>query len=109
MRCDWGSVVSDVMACQAPAGLLGIHVNMPATVPENVAKASATAGLSDKEKAAFESLKTFYTKSTGYNAVTWTDRPNAPVTGRDRRGRSFPRDYPRLPKRLPKALATQKA
>ena len=30
---DWGSVVSDVMARQAPAGLLGIHVNMPATVP----------------------------------------------------------------------------
>src|SRR3981189_3255394 len=36
---DWGSVVSDVMDRQAPAGLLGIHVNMPATVPEDVAKA----------------------------------------------------------------------
>jgi pimeloyl-ACP methyl ester carboxylesterase len=36
---DWGSVVSDVMARQAPAGLLGIHVNMPATVPPEIAKA----------------------------------------------------------------------
>ena len=27
---DWGSVVADAMARQAPAGLLGIHVNMPA-------------------------------------------------------------------------------
>jgi hypothetical protein len=35
---DWGAVVSDVMARQAPAGLLGIHVNMPATVPPDVAK-----------------------------------------------------------------------
>ena len=36
---DWGSVVADKMARQAPAGLLGIHVNMPATVPAEVAKA----------------------------------------------------------------------
>jgi pimeloyl-ACP methyl ester carboxylesterase len=28
---DWGAVISDVMARQAPPGLLGIHVNMPAT------------------------------------------------------------------------------
>jgi pimeloyl-ACP methyl ester carboxylesterase len=35
---DWGSVVSDVMARQAPAGLPGIHVNMPATVPADIAK-----------------------------------------------------------------------
>src|SRR4029453_16372891 len=36
---DWGSVVTDVMGRQAPSGLLGIHVNMPATVPKNLAKA----------------------------------------------------------------------
>src|SRR5260370_7948282 len=35
---DWGSVISDVMARQAPPGLLGIHVNMPATCPADVAK-----------------------------------------------------------------------
>jgi pimeloyl-ACP methyl ester carboxylesterase len=51
---DWGSVVADVMARQAPVGLLGIHVNMPATVPADVARAlnngdPAPAGLSAKD------------------------------------------------------------
>ncbi len=68
---DWGSVVSDVMARQAPAGLLGIHVNMPATVPPEVAKAlkdgdPAPSGLSDAEKAAFDQLDALYTKGSSY-------------------------------------------
>ena len=74
---DWGSVVSDVMARQAPAGLLGIHVNMPAAVPPDVARAlnngdPAPAGLSDKEQAAFEQLDTFYKKNCGYSAMMVT-------------------------------------
>jgi pimeloyl-ACP methyl ester carboxylesterase len=74
---DWGSVISDVMAQQMPPGLLGIHVNMPATVPTDVAKAlndgtSAPGGLSAKEKAAFDSLNTFYKKNTGYSAMMVT-------------------------------------
>ncbi|MFD1276965.1 epoxide hydrolase family protein [Streptomyces kaempferi] len=35
---DWGAVISDKMAIQQPAGLLGIHVNFPATVPADIAK-----------------------------------------------------------------------
>jgi pimeloyl-ACP methyl ester carboxylesterase len=74
---DWGSVISDAMARQAPPGLLGIHVNMPATVPADVAKAladddPAPAGLSDKERAAFDSLDTFYKKNSGYSAMMVT-------------------------------------
>ncbi|QHW00155.1 epoxide hydrolase family protein [Spirosoma endbachense] len=74
---DWGSVVADKMAHQKPAGLLGIHVNMPATVPADVAKAlndgdPAPAGLSDKEKAAFKSLNYLYTKGSGYAAMMVT-------------------------------------
>jgi pimeloyl-ACP methyl ester carboxylesterase len=56
---DWGSVVAHAMARQAPAGLLGIHVNMPATVPTETAKVLATggpapAGPTPEEKRAFE-------------------------------------------------------
>ena len=35
---DWGSPVATAMARQAPAGLLGIHINLPATVPPEVGR-----------------------------------------------------------------------
>ena len=38
---DWGNAVSELMALQQPPGLLGIHTNMPATVPANISKAIA--------------------------------------------------------------------
>lgn len=74
---DWGSVIADAMARQKPEGLLGIHVNMPATVPAEVAKAlkngePAPAGLSVKEKAAFKSLNYLYTKGAGYAGMMVT-------------------------------------
>lgn len=74
---DWGSVVADKMAAQMPDGLIGIHVNMPATVPPEIAKAlnngdPVPAGLSDKEKAAYESLNYLYTKGAGYAGMMVT-------------------------------------
>ena len=74
---DWGSPVSSAMARQAPPGLLGIHVNLPATVPPEVAAVLASggpapAGLSDKERAAFDSLDTFYKKRRAYGAMMGT-------------------------------------
>jgi pimeloyl-ACP methyl ester carboxylesterase len=58
---DWGSPISSAMARQVPAGLLGIHINLPATVPPEVAAVLPTggpapAGLSDKERAVFDAL-----------------------------------------------------
>ena len=41
---DWGAPVSSAMARQAPAGLLGIHINLPATVPPEVAAVLASGG-----------------------------------------------------------------
>jgi pimeloyl-ACP methyl ester carboxylesterase len=58
---DWGSPVSSAMARQAPAGLLGIHINLPAVVPPEVtaavaAGAPAPAGLSEQERQAFDTI-----------------------------------------------------
>src|SRR5262249_41047436 len=58
---DWGSPVSSAMARQAPAGLLGIHIKLPAIVPPEIAAVlaaggSAPAGLSEKERATFDAL-----------------------------------------------------
>ena len=74
---DWGAPVSSAMARQAPSGLLGIHVNLPAAVPPDVAAALATGGrapdgLTAKERAAFDSLDTFYKMRRAYAAMMGT-------------------------------------
>jgi pimeloyl-ACP methyl ester carboxylesterase len=78
---DWGAVVAQAMGRQAPAGLLGIHVNLPAAVPPEVGAAlagggPAPTGLSEAERAAFDSLDTFYKKYRGYSVMMAT-RPQA--------------------------------
>jgi pimeloyl-ACP methyl ester carboxylesterase len=74
---DWGSPVSSAMARQASPGLLGIHINLPATVPTEIAavlaaSGPAPAGLSEKERAAFDALDTFYKKYRAYAAMMGT-------------------------------------
>jgi pimeloyl-ACP methyl ester carboxylesterase len=59
---DWGAFVVDQMGLQAPAGLLAIHTNMPATVPANVDEALQAgdpppSGLSAEERRAYEQLE----------------------------------------------------
>jgi pimeloyl-ACP methyl ester carboxylesterase len=76
---DWGNAVSEVMALQQPSGLLGIHTNMAATVPPDVAKALAAggpppAGLSPEEKHAWDQLDDFYKSGLGY-AIEMNNRP----------------------------------
>ena len=73
---DWGAFVVDQMGLQAPAGLLAIHTNMPATVPADVDKAlqagrPAPSGLSAEEQLAYEQLeKTF--KQVAYARIMGT-------------------------------------
>jgi pimeloyl-ACP methyl ester carboxylesterase len=79
---DWGSPVSSAMARQAPAGLLGIHINLPATVPPEVAAALAAggpppAGISDQERATFDALMTYNKKGSSAYFAMMTARPQA--------------------------------
>ena len=76
---DWGNAVTEQMALLAPPELLGIHTNMPATVPASIAEAlklgePAPAGLSADEKHAFDQLDYFYKHGLGY-ALEMANRP----------------------------------
>ncbi|MBY5749870.1 epoxide hydrolase family protein [Rhizobium leguminosarum] len=76
---DWGNAVTELMAVQEPAGLIGIHTNMAATVPADIAKllssgAPAPASLSDDEKRAYGQLDDFYKNGLGY-AIEMNNRP----------------------------------
>ena len=61
---DWGNAISEVMALQQPPGLLAIHTNMSATLPEAIRKALPAgpppAGLSPDEQHAWDQLTDFY-------------------------------------------------
>jgi pimeloyl-ACP methyl ester carboxylesterase len=68
---DWGNAVTEQMALQRPPGLLGVHTNMPAAVPADIAKAlqygqPPPAGLSPDERRAWDQLDFFYKHGLGY-------------------------------------------
>jgi len=68
---DWGALIVDLMAAQAPPGLAGIHTNMAGAVPPEIDKAAFSgapppAGLSAEEKRAYELLAFFYKYGLSY-------------------------------------------
>jgi len=76
---DWGNAVTEQMALLAPPELIGIHTNMPATVPDDIAKAlqfgeAPPSSLSTDEKRAWDQLDTFYKHGLGY-ASEMANRP----------------------------------
>jgi pimeloyl-ACP methyl ester carboxylesterase len=68
---DWGNAVTEQLALLKPAGLAGIHTNMPATLSPEISKGVQAGeptpeGLSAEEKKAYEILVHFFATGTGY-------------------------------------------
>ena len=79
---DWGSVVTELMAVQAPPELVGIHVNMPGVVPLDIHQALGQGNplpeglsFSDEEQQTIEQLKFVF--SHVYYAYIMASRPQA--------------------------------
>ncbi len=76
---DWGNAVTEQMALLAPPELIGIHTNMPATIPNDIAESLRAggpppSGLSTDERYAYEQLDFFYKHGLGY-AQEMSNRP----------------------------------
>jgi pimeloyl-ACP methyl ester carboxylesterase len=77
---DWGAIICDALGRQAPAGLIGMHVNRverATTLPPDVAKAlmngePTPASLDDEERTVFNEAREFLNKGFGYAAIMGT-------------------------------------
>ncbi|MBC8038202.1 MAG: alpha/beta fold hydrolase, partial [Rhizobiales bacterium] len=60
---DWGAGIVQAMGRQAPAGLAGIHTNLPAALPNEIGAAlgggPVPPGITPEERKAFDELKAF--------------------------------------------------
>jgi len=68
---DWGGQIVDLMAAQAPPGLIGIHTNFPGAVRDDVTAAvlsgsAPPAGLDAEETRLYEKLKEFWATDVAY-------------------------------------------
>ena len=78
---DWGNAVTEQMALLGAPELIGIHTNMPATVPPDIDQAAfggapAPSSLSSEEKHAYDQLTFFYKQGLGY-ALEMKNRPQS--------------------------------
>jgi pimeloyl-ACP methyl ester carboxylesterase len=74
---DLGAGISEVLALQAPPELLGIHVNLPGTIPPDIAKALQAgdpppADLSADERRAYGQLQVLFAKRRAYASMMAT-------------------------------------
>ena len=75
---DWGNAVTENMALQRPAGLIGMHTNMAATVPTEISVSLSAgaqpANLTPEEHNAWNQLDYFNKNGLGY-AIEMNNRP----------------------------------
>jgi pimeloyl-ACP methyl ester carboxylesterase len=78
---DWGAGIVQAMGRTVSSGLLGIHTNLPAAVPDEVGPALGggplPAGLSDQERITVESLRGFLGNGGLAYLVMMKSRPQA--------------------------------
>ena len=68
---DWGGQIVDLMAAQAPPGLIGIHTNFPGAVRDDITAAVVSgspppAGLDADETRVYDKLKEFWATDVAY-------------------------------------------
>ena len=82
---DWGAAIVQAMGRQAPAGLLAIHTNLPATIPADVGAALASGsvppGLSPEEKTTLDALIRFRANGDLAYVKMMNARPQAVAYG----------------------------
>lgn len=76
---DWGNLITELMAIQAPKELMGIHNNLAAAVPPELLKGvfqgePKPANLPPDESRAWDQLSLFFNKGLGY-AIEMKNRP----------------------------------
>jgi len=78
---DWGAGIVQAMGRQGSPGLLGIHTNLPATIPNEVGAALGggplPAGLTEEERAVIDALKAFGQKGGLTYVAMMGARPQA--------------------------------
>jgi len=77
---DWGAVITEAMGRQAPAGLLGIDINLAATIPPEVVAALAMGGpapaeLTERERETFNASLAYAKAGSAAYFVMLTARP----------------------------------
>lgn len=79
---DWGGPITGAMARQAPPGLRGIHLNLPATIPPETGAALAVAGpapaeFSAQERATYEAVAALIKQGNLAYSAMMAARPQA--------------------------------
>jgi pimeloyl-ACP methyl ester carboxylesterase len=83
---DWGAPITSAMARQAPVGLRGIHLNLPATIPAEASAALAVggpapAGFSEEDRETYDAVATLFKQGNLRYRTMMAARPQMTGSG----------------------------